>query len=490
MTDELFTRMLDLTTRARDRHLTGWGRVEELGDGWQWMSFDVSLQASAKAGSLTLDLTDTSILYGPDGKAYLLNYVIDDPTVTKDKLVESLTANKEAKGKDTLAPTTSEELADALGISANKVKAQTVPILASDGEQMSLPSLLVLLAHHDAIEEGDTETARLIADVFGIEGDDYGDLSDGAKPPTLTRVKPETHYWATDKATRHITDIDAFDEGGILLDVGRPKGQTFIQLALQSGSSNIETSSPIDEYDRMIISAVATLKEAAKREASAPVISAYNICRTMGIQKPSTKQQRDIDQRMARLMDTTATIDFTDEAHKRNLTNPDTGLKFDRAVIRRHLIEAEVFDGTDEAGNRYVRYRLLADPPTYDHAKQIKQVAQWPQRLMELIPVRADGTEYRRISTPRQTLIKHAILERVDGLKRKKSNQSNTILYDGLCRTVSVDPKKRDAKKNVVDYAEGYLRALKNDGEITDFQPFTEGSSQRKVGVRVFVKRQ
>lgn len=306
--------------------------------------------------------------------------------------------------------------------------------------------------------------------------------------PPLTKIRPPIHYWPNAKDSNTLTDPDLFETGGLTLDVGRRKGQVFVYFDLTMDEGYESTGIRIDHTDRQIISAVSTLMEAARRETGEPVVSAYNICEAMGIMHPEPAKQAEIDERMSRLMSTMARIDFSEEARKRKTVNPATGIPFKSAVITRHLVEAQRFEGVDEGGNYYVRYKLLADPPTHEHAKLIGQEVTWPQRMQELPALKPDGTAYRR-SSGRQIAIKHEILARTYSLMNRKSNQSGTILYDTLCRTVGVDPKNRSAKKTVVDFAEGFLRALKAEGVIKGFQPFREGSSQKKAGVKLFVQQ-
>lgn len=307
--------------------------------------------------------------------------------------------------------------------------------------------------------------------------------------PALTKVTPRTTYWPTDKATHSLTDPDVFTEGGWPLEVGRKKGQMTINFSLAYDAGIVTTSRELDSVDREVVSAVTSLREAARRGTGEPVVSAYTIAKTMGIPNPDKEQCRDIDARMRDLMSVTCTIDFTEEAQKRKLVNPETGQLFTKAKIVRHVVPADLFEGVDENGNEYVRYRLASDPPTYEHAKLIGQVVTWPQRVERLAPLREDGTRYRRHNTDRQRAVKKAILERVYSLKNRKSHYSNVILYQTLCEATGVDPDNRSVKKRVVDFTEAYLRALQRDGVIVDFQPETEGSSHAKTGVRVFVKR-
>lgn len=382
-----------------------------------------------------------------------------------------------------------EEIASK-GLSEDEAATEALRLIAEEwrprefeleGRKVDAGFVFVGLAALDA-PDSEAQLLRELLDQSPMHG-----ASDGG--PSLTKIKPPIHYWPNAKDSNTLTDPDLFEAGGLTLDVGRRRGQMFVHFDLTMDEGYGPSSIDIDRADRQIISAVSTLKEAARRETGEPVISAYNICEAMGLMHPEAEAQAEVDRRMSRLMSTVARIDFSEEAKKRKLINPDTGLPFESAVLTRHLVEAQRFEGVDEGGNHYVRYKLLADPPTHEHAKLIGQEVTWPQRMQELPALKPDGTAYRRSSTGRQIAIKHEVLARTYSLMNHKSNQSGTILYDTLCRTVGVDPKNRSAKKSVVDFAEGFLRALEAEGVIKDFQPFKEGSSQKKVGVEVFVQQ-
>lgn len=367
-----------------------------------------------------------------------------------------------------------------------KLRIKLLRIDVADERPLTIHDVWLWLAVQDALEAGDKDGASRLVDIaFGRSPSEGATLD----VPQVTAIRPRTHVAPNSKVTHSLTDPDVFEKGGISLDVGRKHGQTVIDFALSVEDGSVKLSREIDAVDRGIISAVSTLKEAAIRETGEPVISAFNICEAMGVDHPEPQRQADIDRRMARLMSTTARIDFTEQAKQRKLINPETGLPFEKAVITRHLIEAVMFEGVDAGGNKFVRYRLTADPPTYEHAKAVNQVVTYPQRMLTLQPIKQDGTAYRRSSTERQTILKQAVLERVYTLKSKKSRMSNTVLYDTLCEVAGVDPSKRDARKNVADFTEAYLRALKNEGVIYDFQTHVEGRSHKRTGVDVFVKK-
>lgn len=313
------------------------------------------------------------------------------------------------------------------------------------------------------------------------------------KLPALTAIRPYRHYSPNSKPTHVMTDPDAFEDGGMLLSVGRKMGQTVIEFALRAAESlggTVSYNIEIDNYDRMIIEAVSTLREAAIRETGEPVVSAYNICEAMGIMHPEPAKQAEIDERMSKLMGVVVRIDYTEQAKQRKMVNPDTGLPLEGYVIEGHAIEAVRAEGIDNKGNRCVRYRLTSDPPTYQHAKAVHQVIDYPQRLLTLAPIREDGTTYRRTNARWQVELKRELLNRVYSMKNAKNRMSNSINYDNLCVAVGVDPSNRGTRGRVVEYTEAFLRALHDEGIIYDFQPHVRrGRSHKRTGADVFVNK-
>lgn len=359
-----------------------------------------------------------------------------------------------------------------------------------DGRAVTMIDLLAWAAIGDALDEGNVEAAdRIVRAVYLHTGEKQGAVSIAQQETlSLTGIRPTTTYWPIDKVSRHLTDPDAWGEP-LSLDVGRPKGKTFVQLALSlEGRVPVTTSETLDHRDREIIAAVDSLKIAATSAGMDAVISAANVCEAMGELHPEPARQAEVEDRMRRLTDVKVTIDFTEEALKRHLpmTDPDTGARITRAVIRGRAIEARIVETTDERGKTTTRFRLLDNSPSYRHAHEIKQVASWDNKLLSLPAIRPDGQQYGKSSTPRQTSIKHGVLEFVAQLKRGR-NRPTFLSYDALCRDIGVNPSKRSSRKEVVDFAEGYLRALQKAGEVKDYQTRTVGRAHKKIGVDVFV---
>ena len=368
-----------------------------------------------------------------------------------------------------------------------KMEVQTV----HDGEPLTFAELFTWIAINDLIDEGDSvKAARLFLTAYA-DGDE--DQSSPQMPP-LTSIKPRTHYIPIGKDSQFLTDPALFEPGGLSLDVGRKKGQTYIQFALTAPEGVLRTADGkpfhLDRTDKDIISAVVSLKEAAEAGASAAVVNSYNILVEMGVDRPEPNRCADIDMRVKRMTSTPVHLDLSAEARERKMVSADTGEAVDRYVISNiSLIPAIVHEMTDERGNVVIRYELTDYPPTYKHAKDTKQVARHPSKLLHLAPVKESGEKIRRASTERQINIKNYLLERIFSTKSKKSSISSTIRYDTLCTIVGIDPDNRSAKKRVADYAEAYLRALQSEGVILDFRIRQEGRRHTKTAVEVFVKQ-
>lgn len=357
------------------------------------------------------------------------------------------------------------------------------PMQKEDGMAVNLGELLLSLAVQDAIEAGHDDMAALLAGIT-IEG---AQEKRETLPP-LNSVKPRTRYWPNAKDSNVLTDPLLFEEGGLTLDVSRGrKGKVFTQLELFAPEGHDGEKPSITFYDRDLISLIASIRQESEKVTGQPVVSLSRVCELLyKNKKPETLAE--VEAQMDALIVIPYRQDVTEEARARKLINPETGRPFtDKVIITGPLIPGIKFEGVDDRGNRTVRYRLYADPPTYEHAKLVGQVITWDENLYDLKPIREDGTLYKRSNTKRQQAIKSALLARVFSLKNKRSNISGTIIYDNLCREVEVDPAKRDARKNLVDFVEAYLRALAKAGVIVDFQPRVVGSQHKRISVDVFV---
>lgn len=307
------------------------------------------------------------------------------------------------------------------------------------------------------------------------------------EPPELEALRPTTYYNPIAKTTQALTDPQLFDSGGVVLDVGRKSGQLRINFALSNTGeeprAEISMTAPIDREDVRVIAAVSTLKNRGNT-----TISPRQIAETMGCIRPNAEVQKAIHGRVMKLRNIDGRIDWTAQARKYSIPNPDTGRPFERAVITGHLLDCTVFDGVDDMGNRYIRYKLGEDPITYQHAHLIEQVQSWPVRLNSLPPITEDGNKRKRV-TQEQGNIRDAILTWVYAVKGKRNKMGNSIYYDTLFRHAGLVNMSSGQRRRAVAFVNDYLRALQGDGVIKGFSMTTAGRSHKPESVAISVSR-
>ena len=351
------------------------------------------------------------------------------------------------------------------------------------GGPLKIFDVLASLAITEAIETGDLDKADRLFSLFyspaGTDQDPYQD-----NPPKLEAIRPTKHYVPNAKSTWALTDDRLFGPDGADLEVGKKSGQMTIGMKLwydEDTPATIETSSSLDREDVRIIASVVTLKQAGNR-----TISPYQICEDMGIE-PTPANQEETHRRVMRLRRIDGHIDWTEQARRYGIVNPETGKPFERAEITGHLIDAMVFEGTDTQGNHYIRYMLLSDPITYRHAHEIGQVLDYPQRLRKLKPVSEEGRTRRRITDDQARLI-DTILRYVHILKNPKNRMGNTIGYDTLFEQTGIDTSTKDRRRTAVRFVDDYLRALQADGAIQGFIVNKANRSHRPESVTIIVE--
>lgn len=305
-------------------------------------------------------------------------------------------------------------------------------------------------------------------------------------PPALEAIAPKKHLVSNSKpihVLRHGQSPLLFEEEGAVLKVDRKSTQ--IQFALwQDEEASIEVSDKIDAEDVAVIEAVSTLKHAGNT-----VITPGQIIRNMGYKQSTSALVEEIHQRVLRLMSIKGRIDWTQQAKAWNLRNPDTGEPYEHAEIIGNLLNINVFDGTDVKGNRDIRYRVASDPITYEHARLVHQVIEYPPNLLDIVPIDEDGNEVKRVNRDQKKL-ERAILWYVFSLKNRKNGMNNYVTYEALFDYEGMKVNSDSSRKRAVKFVQAYLRALQRAGVIYAFTPEIERSRRHKqLGVTIHVEK-
>lgn len=364
-----------------------------------------------------------------------------------------------------------------------KWPSQTSDEVGSETILAALPLMAYALALYESAGkygEGVAEDFATLAERLGYAGEDNAD-----DMPTLEAIAPSKHIVPNSKVTQVLREGKSallFDRGGNPLRVD--KKNTQIQFALwHDEEAALEVSEDIDAEDVNVIEAVTTLKHAGNT-----AITPEQIIRNMGY-KPTPELVEEVHGRVLRLMSIKGRIDCTEQLKRWHITNPDTGEQYDHGELVGNLLSMTVFDGTDVKGNRDIRYKVASDPITYEHARLVHQVIEYPPELLDLAPIDEDKKEKKRVSRDQKKL-ERAILWYVFSLKSSKNRMSNYVTYEALFDYEGYRPGSDTARKRAIKFVHAYLRALVKAGVIYAFVPKIEQSRRhRQLGVTLVVEK-
>lgn len=365
----------------------------------------------------------------------------------------------------------------------------------SEGENVTLaaiPFVLYAFALCSELGECGDDVAEEIAalaerlDYFKAEetsasvGQGAGDM------PTLEAIAPAWRVVPNSKPTLVLREGNSallFEQGGYPLRVD--KKNTQIQFALwRDEEAAIEVSDTIDAEDVAVIESVTTLKHAGNT-----VITPGQIIKHMGYGRPTPELVEEVHGRVLRLMSIKGRIDWTQQAKAWNKKNPDTGEPYEHAETIGNLLSMTVFDGTDVKGNRDIRYKVASDPITYEHARLVNQVIEYPPKLLDLAPIDEDKKELKRVNRDQKKL-ERAVLWYVFSLKNPKNSMSSYVTYEALFDYEGVKPGSPSSRKRAITFIHAYLRALVKEGVIYAFEPKIEQSRRHlQTGVSIFVEK-
>lgn len=339
--------------------------------------------------------------------------------------------------------------------------------------------------HGDDIAEELASLAERLGYVRAEETSASGGQGAGDMP-TLEAIAPTWRVVPNSKPTLVLREGNSallFEQGGYPLRVD--KKNTQIQFALwRDEEAVLEVSEKIDAEDVAVIESVTTLKHAGNT-----VITPGQIIKHMGYGRPTPELVEEVHGRVLRLMSIKGRIDWTQQAKAWNKKNPDTGEPFEHAETIGNLLSMTVFDGTDVKGNRDIRYKVASDPITYEHARLVNQVIEYPPKLLDLAPIDEDKKELKRVNRDQKKL-ERAVLWYVFSLKNPKNGMSSYVTYEALFDYEGVKPGSPSSRKRAITFIHAYLRALVKEGVIYAFEPKIEQSRRHlQTGVSIFVEK-
>lgn len=290
----------------------------------------------------------------------------------------------------------------------------------------------------------------------------------GSEPPKQDQITVRKQYGAVANTTQALTKESLFSDSGELLDAG---GGVKTHFVLAVSDEDVKLSSKIDEFDKNVLSAVASLKEAGGR-----YFTPAQICTAMGIKKPKESQKKSVLERMERMSMIRATIDFAGESKRR-------GLDVDSDVIRGPLLDFYSREIKAKNGKTVTGLDIRDLPITYQHAKAIGQLVSYPQRYLTM----GEGS-----ATERNQIIRRIVCERIEQMKNKHSRISNVIRYEhsdthpdtpGLFERAGIDVSSKFERAKARKFVASLLDDLVKDGAIHAWSEVRDG--RKVVGVKI-----
>lgn len=290
----------------------------------------------------------------------------------------------------------------------------------------------------------------------------------GAEPPKQDQITVRKQYGAVANTTQALTKASLFSDDGELLEAG---GGLKTRFVLAVSDDNVKLSGKIDEFDKNVLSAVASLKEAGGR-----YFTPAQICTAMGIKKPKESQKKSVLDRMERMSMIRATIDYSGESKRR-------GLDVDSDVIRGPLLDFYSREIKARNGKTITGLDIRDLPITYQHAKAIGQLVSYPQRYLTM----GEGS-----ATERNQIMRRIVCERIEQMKNKNSRISDVIRYErskthpdipGLFERAGVDVSSKFERAKARKFVASLLDDLMKDGAIHAWGEILDG--RKVVGVKI-----
>lgn len=294
-----------------------------------------------------------------------------------------------------------------------------------------------------------------------------------------------TKYLVPANKLMQVMTRDIMDVGKIMLEESR-KGakrlvETSVILSYEGENVKISGRRPFTEYDKAVYNSVSSLYVSGNS-----FITPAQIYRTMnGLtdgEKAPPQQVTKIKNSLDKMRFIRAQIDCTAELQARRVTLNSEQIK--SGIIDTYLLTADAIEINGIKG-----YRIQKTPILYEYSAAVKQVIQFPVKLLDVKILDRNGkpTTCSFENSDARTVLKTELLTRIEGMKNEKNSLKNRVirltdyerdgeikqgLYSKACNPEAKDPK--DEKKRVRGSAEKMLDYWKAVGYIKDYKPRKE----------------
>lgn len=287
----------------------------------------------------------------------------------------------------------------------------------------------------------------------------------------------------TTKASKNITNPDVYTTGlDLVVSPKRAKRMQCVHVSLERLSDDVRLSKPITKYDQAVYDTVASFivnNEAAYKEdryidlTDGQIYSALSGGRTW----KNASDLEGISASMYKGLYTRTVIDFSEQVRSDQLRLFDEELA--SGQLDSPLINGEVITLTTVNGKKVSGYRIYSLPALYKYGSAMKQIASYPQELLNVPDLS---------NTRKNVVLKTYILQRIAEMKHN-AKLTNKIKYSTIHKEINEHEEKGFTRKdryNLRRDVEKCLRFWESEGHIEGYREYSIGS--KVEGVEITVK--
>lgn len=287
----------------------------------------------------------------------------------------------------------------------------------------------------------------------------------------------------TTKASKNITDPSVYTTGlDLIVSPKRAKHTQCVHVSLERLTDDVRLSKPITKYDQAVYDTVASFmvnNDAAYKEDKYIDLTDGQIYTALsgGRAWKNASDLEGINASMFKGLYTRAIIDFSEQVKSDQLRLFDEELA--GGQVDSPLINGEVITLTTVNGKKVSGYRIYSLPALYKYGSAVKQIATWPQELLNVPDLS---------NTRKNVILKNYLLSRIEEMKHS-AKLTNKVKYSTIFNALNEPEEKPFSRKdryNLRRDVEKCLRFWNSKGEIEGYQEYSIGA--KVEGVEISVK--
>ena len=302
---------------------------------------------------------------------------------------------------------------------------------------------LGLSSDYRQIRIDDYEVLTTIIDVFGNEID-----TQLVSIPRITAKRIYQFEFPLDKLNSNIWGLTEADTGSILPIGTEKRGKRkeiniMYCINFDALADNVTITKKLDEYDRLVYTAVSALYNSGYKEMSASMI--YNVMGYTG--RPSADDITKINQSITKMSTAHIFVDNKEEVDNRYKY---PRFKYDSSLLPMERIQLIVNGVLADSA-----IRVFTEPPLMRFSRERGQITTYNVKLLQA-PVS---------KTEQNLRIQFYLLERI--ARAKSQHGERKILYSTICDRADITAKKQ--RQRTPEKVKRYMEYFKECGEISGY---------------------